>query len=87
MNVIRAIYKSGKDKKYLEKLNFYKQYVTGKYNLVKRDLKTKEKIEFNLYMRLKPIYKLIVTRIERSMELVSVIIPVYNIEKYLSRCL
>ncbi|RHJ58017.1 glycosyltransferase family 2 protein [[Ruminococcus] lactaris] len=63
MNVIRAIYKAGKDKQYLEKLNLYKQYVTEKYNLVKRDLKTKEKIEFNLYMRLKPVYKLIVTKI------------------------
>lgn len=63
MNVIRAIYKSKKEKQYLKNLDSYRKYIKENYASVKANLRIKEKVEYVLYIWLRPVYKLLVTKV------------------------
>lgn len=56
MNVIRAIYKAKKEKMYAQELKQYTAYVYKNFNMVKVNLKFKEKVEYWLLKYFKTLY-------------------------------
>lgn len=62
MNVLRAIYKSGKEKTYAQDVTSCMKYVKESYLSVKSVLKMKEKIEYWLFVWNRPAYKMIISK-------------------------
>lgn len=60
MNVLRSIFKSKKQTDFRQEISDYEYYVCRNYSDVKSCLKFKEKIEFFLFMRIRPFYKFII---------------------------
>ncbi len=58
MNVLRALYAGGEQKKYAEKTRDCTNYVREHYAEVFGDLRRKERIEFHLFRIAKPLYRI-----------------------------
>lgn len=58
MNVLRAIFRSGLEDKYINEVNDFIKYVNSSFNDVKNSISAKEKIEFILLNKCHFIYKI-----------------------------
>ena len=57
MNVIRAIYRSGREEEYPIEIQEYKSYVKKHYPQAVRSLKYKEKVEYRLFQHAELVYR------------------------------
>ena len=62
MNVIRSIYRSGLEENYEPKLTQMDGYIRAQYASVCGALRTKEKVEYFLYTRIRPVYRMVTRR-------------------------
>lgn len=62
MNIIRAIYSAKQSKNYYDKLSELTKYVKSNFNSVKNTLKTKEIIEYYLFVYFKAVYRFMIER-------------------------
>lgn len=58
MNISRNIYKAKQQTNYVNELSEYRKYLLKNYNIVKAQLKNKEKIEFFLFKNMPCLYKI-----------------------------
>lgn len=57
MNVIRAMYRSGREKEYPIEIQEYKSYVKNHYPQAASSLRYKEKVEYRLFQFAEPVYR------------------------------
>lgn len=60
MNVIRSVYKAGKEKEYSEQISECNVYLCKNYDAVKSKVRFKECLEYRLWKRSREVYRLIV---------------------------
>ena len=57
MNVLRALYRSGRDKDYQEQVSDYRAYTKMHYPEVVNNIRVREKVEYHLFQSAEPVYK------------------------------